>query len=576
MKKWASLMLCLMMVMSILAAGCGGGGGSSTPTTGSIVGYLYSDGAGLQITNSATPPASKIVNSGIQRAYAPANGGTITVVGTTYTATTGANGAFTISGVPTGSYTLTATMGSLTESFPITVTAGGQATPANDPIRAIKGGVDVSLATFNGKKIYSIISAQPASKPEGYGSPLTTYPFNLGANAPASPATVPSVKLSEKSFVASGVLSTKQIQADNQMRQKEIQLLANRSKQYNRSLNGINPAAPATINVGTTWNNVNIVTNGTQISTTCRYISSHAYIFVDNRDIAAMESQMADYGTSFDSIYQKNHQYFGNENDTDNNGKVIIVFSRELTGGLLGYFYGGDKFSKTSQSDSNEGDIFYLTTDTYSGTVVKGTLAHEFQHMIYFDQHYNRNVVDSGNGVWLNEALSQAAEYYNGYTDNHNAWMANYLNGNWGGLSLTHWTSGNYGYGALFARYLIDQYGDAAIKNMCSTDKIGVAAVESATGADFNNIYNDFTRALVMSGTNDSTNPRYKFKTLNLQQIQPSGRGGLTTTFVFNVGYGFGGDLFPYRIFFSEWTGTFGVILLSGDSMNGTAFGLSR
>ena len=81
----------------------------------------------------------------------------------------------------------------------------------------------------------------------------------------------------------------------------------------------------------------------------------------------------------------------------------------------MGYFYSVDKYPKATYTQSNEGDIFYMTTDAgYQGDIVNGTLAHEFQHMIYFDQHYNRGVTSTY--TWLNEALSQAAEYYTGYT----------------------------------------------------------------------------------------------------------------------------------------------------------------
>ena len=100
-----------------------------------------------------------------------------------------------------------------------------------------------------------------------------------------------------------------------------------------------------------------------------------------------------------------------------------------------------------------------------------------------------------------------------------------------------------------------------------------MAAVEAATGNDFNTIFNNFTRALVMSGTGDSTNPLYEFTTLDLQTVQPNGRGGLTTTTTYSAGTNVSGGLYPYRLSFLQWTGTFGTMNLSGDSVVGTAFG---
>jgi hypothetical protein len=48
--------------------------------------------------------------------------------------------------------------------------------------------------------------------------------------------------------------------------------------------------------------------------------------------------------------------------------------------------------------------------------------------------------------------------------------------------------------------------------------------VEAAAGDDFNSIFIDFTRALIMSGTGDSEESRYAFTSLNLRTIQSQGR----------------------------------------------------
>lgn len=454
----------------------------------------------------------------------------------------------------------------------------GPAATNSEPFYAIGGGNTVNISVFNGKYIYTILSAQPANKPESNDSNPANwniYPMTLATAAATSPSRTISLSLNNDGRYSGPAYYEKQAERDLLTRRMENEALASRAQQLSRR------APPAPISVGTVWNNVNILNSigmWTLINTTCRFISNYAYFFIDNRDIIAMESYLADYGTAFDQIYQVNHNHFGAENDTDGNGKLIIVFSQELVDGPLGYFYAIDKYPNTIYSYSNEGDIFYITTDIdYQGDIVKGTLAHEFQHMIYFDEHYDRGVL--GTFSWLNEALSQAAEYYNNYLENHHGWVGDFLDAGWGGLSLTHWTSFNYGYGAVFIRYLIDRYGDTAIKKMCSTDKIGVAAVEAATGGNFNTIFNNFTRALVLSGTGDSDNPLYNFSTLDLQAVQPNGRGGLTTPHYFDAGDSIvhsRGGLYPYEICFLGWNGDFGTMKLSGDSVIGTVFGISQ
>ena len=176
--------------------------------------------------------------------------------------------------------------------------------------------------------------------------------------------------------------------------------------------------------------------------------------------------------------------------------------------------------------------------------------------------------------TWLNEALSQAAEYFNGYTENHENWMKSFLNKGYGGLSLTHWTSNNYGYGALFIRYLIDRFGEDKIKDICSSDLVGVKAVESVTGIDFNEIFNDFAIALVISGTGTSSDPKYNFSTLNLQSLQSSERGGLLPKSILPTGITLSNNNFAYRLRFSTWRGSVGSIIYDSpdDVYNLTCF----
>ena len=375
------------------------------------------------------------------------------------------------------------------------------------------------------------------------------------------------------------VFKQAQAQTDLFMRETENMLLSGRAPQVSKRPPGIDAAAPSPIEVGTAWTGVYIVINGTTINATCQYISDNAYFFVDDRDTAAMSPYLASYGTAFDAIADVNHADFGTENDVDSNGKVIIVFSEELTGGLLGYFYAADKYPKATYATSNEGDIFYITTDVwYQGEIANGTLAHEFQHMIYFDEHYDRGVTSTFS--WLNEALSQAAEYYNGYTDNHLSWIWSFLNnGGYSGagpLSLTHWTSSNYGYGAIWIRYIIDRFGVAVIRNMCATDLVGIAAVEDATGMDFNTLFLDFSRAIVMDGTGDSANPIYGFASLDLAAVQPQGRGGFQTVGYYEASRVYSADIRAYTLNLLKLNGIFDTMNLSGADIYGTAFGLSR
>ncbi len=448
-------------------------------------------------------------------------------------------------------------------------------TPINTTFaRTFAGGIPKDISALNGKIISVLVSFLPADKRESNEGFVTNDPNERDWTINSTSRNVVPV-VSRTVQVTQSV--TGQSLWDTRMRAAENEILSNGELKTARTVATNYSKVPISIGLNTQWVNITIAHNSSNITATCKKISAHAYFFIDNRDIATMSSHLDEYATAFENIYVSNHTHFGTENDVDNNGKVIIIFSSELTSknGLLGYFNPTDKFATTSYPDSNEGDIFYLTTkNEYQGEAIKATMAHEFQHMIYFDEHYKLG--SSLSYTWINEALSQAAEYYSGYTRSHEIWIQNFLSGGWSTLSLTHWTDINYGYGAVFARYLIARFGVTAIRNMCATNKVGVASVEAATGLDFNTIFYDFTLALVLSGTSATIDNRYSFGTLNLQTVQPVPRKGLKydSAYTFTAGNGGSSWNYPYEIYFMPASGTFGTVSLSGTDVIGTAFGL--
>ena len=459
------------------------------------------------------------------------------------------------------------------------------------PQQDLKLGETAALTTYNGSFIYSIVTAAPAGKPESDSAPATYYDYAIYTQAGA----LQNIAAPESPRAARGTRDLQrtaavpaQARRDEASRAMEARLLAERPPLAAGARGARSRAIAGPIAVGTLWNDVIIADADNaphSVDTTCRFVSDHAYFFVDNDVIAAMEPFLSDYGEAFDTLYHVNRAKLGQENDVDGNGKVIVVFSGVISDNLLGYFWSVDKFEHDDINNplSNEGDIVYLTADAEyqldQGDYIPATLAHEFQHMIYFDEHYDRDA--PGSLAWLNEALSQAAEYFNGYFDNHNSWIASFLETYGRGLSLTHWTSNNYGFGAIFIRYLIDRFGEAVAGELCATDDIGIKAVENATGMGFNALFMDFLKAMVMSGTGDSDEPEHRFTTLNLATVQPKGRGGLLPYVpdggAFAAGDGYDYKVRPYGLEFDYWEGSFGTMRLIGNSgIAGAAFGLSR
>lgn len=141
----------------------------------------------------------------------------------------------------------------------------------------------------------------------------------------------------------------------------------------------------------------------------------------------------AEIAAEFDElVFPVSADYFGVPTDVDSNGRVIIYYTPQVnrmtaagqkvsSGYVGGYFFGVDLFVDGTCTKSNGAEIFYLLTpdpaaihgNTFSRAevreVTRGTIAHEFQHMISF----GRRVIDQGvmwEAAWLDEGLSHLAE----------------------------------------------------------------------------------------------------------------------------------------------------------------------
>ncbi len=154
------------------------------------------------------------------------------------------------------------------------------------------------------------------------------------------------------------------------------------------------------------------------------------------------DADYAKFSTEFDTLINPlDVQNFGQPSDIDHNGKVLILFTKEVNkltpkvnpdGGVIGgFFFERDLFPTTDNNTiglqgcptSNFAEMFYVLAPdqnaVFSGARLPadvlaqtpGTLAHEYQHLINAGRRLYVNTFQGFfEDTWLNEGLSHIAE----------------------------------------------------------------------------------------------------------------------------------------------------------------------
>lgn len=147
----------------------------------------------------------------------------------------------------------------------------------------------------------------------------------------------------------------------------------------------------------------------------------------------------------------------------------------------------------------------------------EGTVAHEYQHLIHDDN-------DSDEETWINEGMSDFAEFLVGYghPDSHVDFFRDHPEN-----SLVAWEDqgpyeilADYGIAYLFQLYLNDHYGGGEfIQALATNEKNGIEGVNDTLQAfgyevTFEDVYRDFQTALVIDAE-DGENEKYGFKSID-------------------------------------------------------------
>ena len=210
------------------------------------------------------------------------------------------------------------------------------------------------------------------------------------------------------------------------------------------ALGGVSAAAVPTVGDTLTYkvpdpNASNACTDFTSVKAVVKAVGQHGILAQDVNSPTGgfTASDFSAIANEFDDIiYTTDTVHFGNPSDIDGNDHVVLLYTpivnaatkRGSESVTQGFFFGGDLFPTSQCAQSNLAEIFYLIvpdpnaqfSDKRTAADVRentrGTIAHEFQHMINLGVRIRVNAPDED--TWLNEGLSHFAEEIVGRAEN--------------------------------------------------------------------------------------------------------------------------------------------------------------
>ena len=341
-------------------------------------------------------------------------------------------------------------------------------------------------------------------------------------------------------------------------------------------------------------NSSNLCSNFFRTQARVASVSNKAILAVDTLDgppsLLFTPAVLDSITAEFDNItFRTDSAYFGNPTDRDLNGRIILLYSGQINkltppgaGSMVaGFFFAGDFFPSTDQGggpntfcpESNGGEIFYLLSPDPTGRFgnvrnssdvrqsTRGTIAHEFQHMINAGRRFENDLVQAFEAPWLDEALAHVAEdavgrVSRGFTDlqtlNFNDVLpcntpckeANDFNAFFfqNFARLTDWMVATESFSPMskmadtslatrgaawaYVRYTMDNYsnGDARglSRKLVAGPDTGVKNFATAVGASIDTVVKGWLVSMYADHLGiPNLDPKYQYRTYNFRSIMP-------------------------------------------------------
>lgn len=284
----------------------------------------------------------------------------------------------------------------------------------------------------------------------------------------------------------------------------------------------------------------------TQISANLKYVSERAYFYIEAdyfnsltaADQTNFQNKLAAIAFDFDKIiYPKLTAVFGQEPNpgVDNDPRITVLMERMFqTAG--GYFLTVNGYPKSEARDSNEREMVYINAvHLAAGNNTKSFLAHEFQHLISFNQkEKTRNLSEE---VWMNELRSEVAPTMTGYDDSYigsnlESRSIKFFNNPYDSLIDWNQTVDDYASVNMFGQYLFGRFGEIIFSKITQSAKTGIESFDEALAAlgkteKFDDVFADFVAAnfindCAITPASGKTSAAYCYSNPNLKSLKLS------------------------------------------------------
>ncbi|MBP9822485.1 MAG: hypothetical protein KBC81_03545 [Candidatus Pacebacteria bacterium] len=273
----------------------------------------------------------------------------------------------------------------------------------------------------------------------------------------------------------------------------------------------------------------------TSVAATLNYVGERAYFYVEDSYLNGLgvnerqqfDQQVVSASQEFDNnIYPKEINFWGSEPNPgiDNDPKITILLER-LTSGTGGYFDSVNEYPSSQVKNTNQREIISANVLSLGSSRLKIFLAHEFQHLISFNQKdVLRNVYED---TWLNELRSQYAITVAGYNGDYpvsdlSQRVQSYLYAPED--SLTEWPNTNLDYASvtLFGQYLIDRFGPTILQESLHSSLVGIDSInkylrDHKSSENFTDLFSDWVWTNYIN--NRSVDSRFGYLNQDLQYL---------------------------------------------------------